>query len=103
LVAWLDAELDEELVAEGLAREFNSRVNALRKDSGLGVEDRIALHLEAGGTRLAAALQRHAALIQAETMASTLGALGSAPAGATRSSFEFGTEGRVEVAFAKLG
>jgi hypothetical protein len=69
----------------------------------LGVEDRIALHLEADGARLAVALQRHAALIQAETMAASLGALASAPAGATRCRLDFGPEGRVEVAFKKLG
>lgn len=39
----LDTELDEELINEGLAREFINRVQNLRKDSGLDLTDRISL------------------------------------------------------------
>ena len=37
----IDSELDEELIGEGLAREFVNRVQNIRKSSGLDVTDRI--------------------------------------------------------------
>jgi isoleucyl-tRNA synthetase len=37
----VDKELNEELIAEGYAREFVNRVQNMRKDSGLDVVDRI--------------------------------------------------------------
>jgi isoleucyl-tRNA synthetase len=43
----LDTELNEELLAEGAAREFVNRVQNLRKDSGLDVTDRILLAFDA--------------------------------------------------------
>lgn len=39
----LDTELDAGLITEGLAREFVSKIQKLRKDSGLEVTDRISL------------------------------------------------------------
>jgi isoleucyl-tRNA synthetase len=68
-VAWLDLELDGALVAEGLAREAVNRINALRKDSGLAVEDRIALQLAPSGDELSKALAAHAEFLAAETLA----------------------------------
>ena len=69
LVVFLDLELDEELLAEGLARETVNRVNGLRKDRGLAVEQRVRLRLDADGARLPAALERHRALVAAECLA----------------------------------
>ncbi len=37
----IDSELDEELIGEGLAREFVNRVQNMRKSFGLDVTDRI--------------------------------------------------------------
>lgn len=37
----IDKELDEELIAEGIAREFVNRVQNMRKDAGFDVVDRI--------------------------------------------------------------
>ena len=68
-VAWLDLQLDASLVAEGLAREAVNRVNTLRKESGLAVEDRIVLELAPEGADLAAALRTHEAFLAAETLA----------------------------------
>lgn len=68
-VAWLDLELDAALIAEGLAREAVNRINALRKDSGLAVEDRIALQLAPSGEELSKALAAHAEFLAAETLA----------------------------------
>ena len=39
----LDTELDEALLREGLAREFVSRIQKIRKDSGFEVTDRISI------------------------------------------------------------
>ncbi|MCY3000856.1 MAG: isoleucine--tRNA ligase [Planctomycetota bacterium] len=68
-VLWLDLELDDALVAEGLAREAVNRINGLRKDSGLAVEDRIALELAPGDDTLRAALAAHEPFLAAETLA----------------------------------
>jgi isoleucyl-tRNA synthetase len=72
-VVWLDIELDAELIADGLAREAVNRVNGLRKDRGLAIEDRIRLELAHDGhAQLADALERHQTFIAAETLASAV-------------------------------
>jgi isoleucyl-tRNA synthetase len=67
----LDAELDDELIREGIARELINRVQNLRKESGLEVSDRIALVLN-GDERLAAVLAEHGERIARETLALSL-------------------------------
>ncbi len=42
----LDTELDEELIAEGFAREFVSKIQNARKQSGFSITDRIVIRLE---------------------------------------------------------
>jgi isoleucyl-tRNA synthetase len=77
LVVYLDTQLDDELIAEGLAREVVNRVNSLRKSAGLAVEERIRLRLDGGDDALLTrALHAHADLIRNETLAveSTIGA-----------------------------
>jgi hypothetical protein len=50
-----------------------NRVNGLRKDTGLAVEDRIELFLHpVGDELLGRALSEHRALIQSETLARSL-------------------------------
>jgi len=71
-VVFLDTELDEDLVAEGLAREVINRVNGLRKESGLSVETRIRLRLDVAGEALLRALDGYSALIAGETLAEEL-------------------------------
>jgi len=69
-IVFLDTDLDQDLVAEGLAREVINRVNGLRKESGLAVEDRIRLHFAAvRGEGLRQALASQDPLIRAETLA----------------------------------
>ncbi len=70
LIVWLDTELDEPLVFEGLAREAVNRLNAQRKDLGFAVEQRIALLVTSDSEPLRRALAQHAGLIAAETLAS---------------------------------
>ena len=42
----LDCELSQELINEGIVREFVSKIQALRKESGYEVVDHIKLHVE---------------------------------------------------------
>ena len=78
-----------------------SRINALRKDAGLEVEDRIALYVQASGERLAAAMSKHAELLRSETMATQL-VLGSpAPSTFAQATHDLGAEGSVTLALQK--
>ncbi len=68
IIVFLDTELDDALISEGLAREVVSRVNSLRKEAGLAVEQRIALRVAGGSELLRRALTEHDALISEETL-----------------------------------
>lgn len=75
----LDTELDDELRNEGLAREFVSRVQKMRKDAGLEVTDRITLQYGTSGS-LATALEKERSYIMSEILAVDL--IGDSPADA---------------------
>ncbi len=64
----LDTELTEELVEEGLAREFVSRIQNIRKDSGFEVMDRIRIYVKSSD-RMAKALKRMSGYVMQETLA----------------------------------
>jgi isoleucyl-tRNA synthetase len=64
----LDTELNDELIAEGAAREFVSRIQNMRKEAGFAVTDRIALYLKAPAG-LTVMLRRMQSYIQSETLA----------------------------------
>jgi isoleucyl-tRNA synthetase len=64
----LDPTVTPDLRAEGMAREVTSRVQRLRKDSGLAVSDRIRL-VVAGDAAVQDAMRAHAAWIAQETLA----------------------------------
>ena len=66
--AALDPTLDEELKAEGSARELVNRIQRLRKDSGLAITDRIRLGVY-GPERIRAAAHDHRDFICDETLA----------------------------------
>ncbi|MBI3586603.1 MAG: isoleucine--tRNA ligase [Ignavibacteriales bacterium] len=75
----LDTELNDELIDEGLAREFVNRVQNMRKDAGFEVTDRIKIYYHSS-ERMAKALQRMASYVQQETLATQLvAATGMAP------------------------
>jgi isoleucyl-tRNA synthetase len=63
----LDAELTDDLVIEGLARELVNRVQNQRKDSGLAVSDRIRLTLW-GNERLRLVVETHRSTLCRETL-----------------------------------
>ncbi|MSR23423.1 MAG: isoleucine--tRNA ligase, partial [Gemmatimonadetes bacterium] len=64
----LDPTLDDELRAEGMARELVNRIQRLRKDAGLEITDRIRLGLE-GPEEVRNAVVKHWDLIARETLA----------------------------------
>jgi isoleucyl-tRNA synthetase len=68
----LDLELDDDLIAEGIAREVVREVQELRKNSGLAVEDRIRLWLDAPDGTISDALAKHRDLIAGEVLAPEL-------------------------------
>ena len=67
----LDLTLDDDLLREGLAREVVHAVQNARKESGLDVEDRIALAL-GGDEDLLSAVRAHEAYVTGETLATSL-------------------------------
>jgi len=89
-LAALATTLSDDLIREGLAREFVRRVQTLRKDAGFEISDRIALTYQASD-RLAEAVQAHAAYIQAETLAEALRD-GAPEDGAAAETYEFDGE-----------
>jgi isoleucyl-tRNA synthetase len=67
----LSLELDEGLIAEGLAREIVHAVQNARKNAGLEITDRIALDL-GGDPELLAAAEAHAGYLSGEVLATSL-------------------------------
>jgi isoleucyl-tRNA synthetase len=80
VVVGLETALTPELVAEGLAREFVSHVQAMRKEADFEVTQRIRVTVEADD-ELKAAIEAHRAYATAETLAVALdfAACGDAP------------------------
>jgi len=64
----LDTRLDDELLAEGSAREFINRVQNMRKDAGFDVTDRITIVYTAS-PRLQEHLEKQRSVIMRETLA----------------------------------
>ncbi len=89
LVVAVDTHVDESLADEGLAREFVRRVQLLRKEIGLQLDDRITLYYQADPD-LAEVLTEQADYIQRETLATEL-VPEIPPAAARRETFLVGT------------
>ena len=71
VVVGLETALTPELVAEGLAREFVSHVQSMRKEADFEVTQRIALTVEADD-EMRSALETHAQYVKGETLALSL-------------------------------
>ena len=67
----MDAELNDELIKEGLAREFVNRVQNMRKDAGFEVIDRINIKLN-GNSNLVNAVISFNEYITNETLADSI-------------------------------
>jgi isoleucyl-tRNA synthetase len=72
LTVALDITITEDLRLEGLARDFINRLQNLRKDSGLEVQDKIKVWVDKYNPLIINALQTHQAYIQTETQALSL-------------------------------
>jgi isoleucyl-tRNA synthetase len=70
----LDVQLTDELIAEGLAREFINRIQQVRRDMDLDVTDRIAVQWATDDDAVVAAIENHAELIATEILAVELAA-----------------------------
>ena len=70
----LDTEMNEELEMLGLSRELVSRIQALRKENGYEITDRISLSIQ-GSEKLLDAVKKNDAYIKAETLATSLSAI----------------------------
>lgn len=64
----IDAELTDDLIAEGLAREFVNRIQNMRKDSGYDVTDRIKIKFS-GDQELVNAINTFKDYVSNETLA----------------------------------
>ncbi|MDH3272453.1 MAG: isoleucine--tRNA ligase, partial [Gemmatimonadota bacterium] len=77
----LDAELDDDLRAEGVARELVNRIQRLRKDAGLEITDRIEVGI-AGAEEVRSAAGVHRDFIGGETLAEQIAVSDSVDEGA---------------------
>ena len=68
----LDTHISDQLMKEGLAREFVNRIQNLRKDSGFDVTDRIHITLLQASDVITAAVQGFGTYIKEETLATSL-------------------------------
>jgi isoleucyl-tRNA synthetase len=67
----IDAELDEALIEEGLAREFVNRIQNMRKDAGFDVTDKIIINFTAS-EKFVRAIKNFNQYISTETLAEKL-------------------------------
>ena len=86
----LDTTVNEELLAEGFARESVNRIQNMRKAASFDVTDRIDIQYEATGI-LASAITKQSEWIRNETLASSLQEIKD-PTGEMVQSFEIGEE-----------
>ncbi|MUV90345.1 isoleucine--tRNA ligase [Halapricum sp. CBA1109] len=74
-VVYVDTTLTEDIESEGYAREVIRRVQEMRKDLDLELEERIRVDLDIADDRVADLIADHEALIKEEVRADTLGSV----------------------------
>jgi isoleucyl-tRNA synthetase len=72
LTVALDVTITEELKQEGLARDMVNRIQNLRKDMGLDVQDKILINIGSLSNEVKVSLEKNEAYICEETQAKTL-------------------------------
>jgi len=98
LTVALDVKLTDELRQEGLARELVNRLQNLRKDSGLEVQDRINVALAASApAELQAAVQNFGDYIREEVQAQRLAFVPEVADGAALEFDDFKVAAQIEV------
>ncbi|OUJ76248.1 isoleucine--tRNA ligase [Hymenobacter crusticola] len=98
LTVALDVTLTEELRQEGVARELVNRLQNLRKDSGLEVQDKIRVTLGNQQPELTAAVQSFGDYIRTETQALALDFAADVNGGAVLEFDDYNVPVRLEVA-----
>ncbi len=68
----IDTALTDELIVEGIAREIVKAVQGLRRQAGLEVTDRIAIHWDSDHADVRAAMEAHGVWVAAETLATNV-------------------------------
>jgi isoleucyl-tRNA synthetase len=68
----IDTELTDDLLVEGMAREVVKAVQALRRELGLDVSDRISLSWSSDDDRVNTAMAAHGAWVASETLATEI-------------------------------
>jgi isoleucyl-tRNA synthetase len=72
IIVALDSSINRDQELEGLAREVVNRIQKLRKDSRLQLDDRIKLQVSAKDADLSEAIERFSSYIQEQTLATSL-------------------------------
>ncbi len=72
LIVALDVNISDELKQEGIARDLVNRIQNMRKDMGLEVQDKINIRLEAGNEMVDKAINNFSEYICTETQALSL-------------------------------
>jgi isoleucyl-tRNA synthetase len=68
----LSADLTPELIREGMVREVTRKVNGMRKEVGLTIQDRITLFVSSEHPDVKKMLEEYGATLKADTLASVL-------------------------------
>ena len=79
----IDTELNDNLIEEGLAREFVNRIQNMRKDAGFDVTDKIIINFT-GSEKLVKAINNFNQYISTETLAEKLSEKSKAGSGFTQ-------------------
>jgi isoleucyl-tRNA synthetase len=68
----MSTALTDDLIHEGMARDFVRHVQQLRKDADLNIQDRIAIHFTTSSESVGSAIEEWSAYICEETLADSL-------------------------------
>jgi isoleucyl-tRNA synthetase len=97
LTVALDIKLTEELKQEGIARDLVNRIQNLRKDSGMDVQDKIRIFLQNNNTEVNRAVAAYGGYIQEETQATQVELKETVTEGTTLEIDEFTLQAKLEV------
>jgi isoleucyl-tRNA synthetase len=97
LTVALDITLTEALKQEGIARDLVNRIQNLRKDSGLDVQDKIKISLQNNHQQINEAVTAYEQYIREETQATSVQLTETLPGGTTLEIDEFTLGAKLEV------
>jgi len=97
LTVALDITLTEELKQEGIARDLVNRIQNLRKDSGMDVQDKIRIYLQNNHPEVNAAVAAYEQYIREETQATAIQLSETVNEGTTLDIDEFTLRAQLEV------